>query len=806
MKRTPRQLHLPATLGIAHRLVIAAGLLLALLLGSTSVYASTLPILASDTELSSIQGSIDYMPADDNLDVTALVAGHYDEHFLHYDSKQALVNPHGIWLRFRITNTTRDNTLVISSGDTLYTDIELLYMGEDGIPVSQHAGMLYPYIQKTWGYHDIAFAVDQPIDTTRTYYLRFVVTFPLLLDGYVASPPAYAKKQAEDASIGHLLVGIMLGIMLYLTMISTYVKSLKEIRYCLGFVATSFTVLLFGRGYIFSLFPHSVWLNLHLYSLIFTALTVTYTAFSRYHFKTQDDFPMVDTMLKYQQYTMALLLIAGLFIPVSWSVAIIQLMAFLIIAFLCIISVYIWSNSMRHMAAYMTGTLIFLFACILTTAESNALIDFAGKTREGFEFALCFQSMLFALALAEKITGFQHDQTRLAIHAAEVEAENRAKNSFLAKMSHELRTPMNGLLGMVQLLENTQLNDQQKHYLLVMRNSGRLLLGVIDDVLDYSRIVAGKLKIEPTEFNLAELLDDIETLFTETARLKQLQLHVNLVSTNTIHLYGDAMRLRQILANLVSNAIKFTTTGSVTVRIRVDQSSENDWILHGEVEDTGCGIEAEQMPNIFQEYAQSSMTRNYGGSGLGLAICKQLVEMMGGNLHVESAPGYGSLFRFFVHLSPTQRPESSNKSRQRQPIRSASPKDIRILVVEDNDINREVIGGLLAKLGISATFAVNGSEAITHICKDASNWDLVMMDVEMPVMDGLSAAQKIRIWEAEQFRNAVPIVALTAHVGRGYEDAILKAGMDDHLSKPIDFSDLQNILHKWIGFTTQSTP
>jgi signal transduction histidine kinase/ActR/RegA family two-component response regulator len=781
--------------------------LVALLFVGNNASAASTPILLSDTALTPIQGYIDFLPNNDSINPAALLNGEFDTQFLRYDNKQAIISKAGIWLRFRITNSSNDENFIISAGDTHFTNFELLHKNTEGTMQKQQAGMLYPYIKKIWGFHDIAFSVSQPINSTRTYYVQFNVDFPLLMNAYVANSTNYAKYQVKQSAIGHLLVGIMVGIILYLTMISTYIRSLKEIYYCLGFASAAFIALIYGRGYIFSYLPYNIWLNHHLYALVYTTLTFTYNAFSRYYFKTQNHFLVVDAILKWIQRALAAFLIVSLFIPIDISIVIVQIMAFSMVIILCIISVYIWSNSERHLTAYVIGTLGFLFACILVATESNGLIDLGGITREMIEFALCFQAMLFALALAEKLNDFQHQQIQSSIDIATSEAENKAKNSFLAKMSHELRTPLNGILGMVQLLESSPLNDQQKHYTKVMHNSGRLLLGVIDDVLDYSRIVAGKLRIETVDFDLNNLLTDIEALFAELAREKNIQLNVILIHKNPPMLHGDVMRIRQILNNLLSNAIKFTASGSVTLRARIEQHADADWILHAEVEDTGCGIDSSKLPDLFQEHVKNNLSRNFGGSGLGLAICRQLIEMMSGAMHVESAPGYGSLFRFFIQVQPARNAlfplTATVETRHRNKPLSISVA--RILVVEDNEINREVIGGLLARLGLQAEFSVNGSDAVNKACQDHAHWDLILMDIEMPVMDGLSAAQHIRIWEAEQCRNATPIIALTAHAERGYEDTILQVGMDDYLIKPLDFNQMQNTLRKWLGPIIQAT-
>ncbi|HSC74709.1 MAG TPA: ATP-binding protein, partial [Pseudomonadales bacterium] len=490
-------------------------------------------------------------------------------------------------------------------------------------------------------------------------------------------------------------------------------------------------------------------------------------------------------------------LFAGFIAPVHWAVMGVGSMAFLVSILLSVCSVYVWANSTRHLTIYITGTVMFLFVCILATVEHMGYINLGGGARDAYQAGICIQAILFAVALAERVRTYQQEQARFAISAAEAQAESRAKSSFLAKMSHELRTPMNGLLGMLQLLEKTPLDDQQKHYMHVMRNSGRMLLGVIDDVLDYSRIVAGQLRMENNNFDLAEEIAEIELMFSVAAQQKNLQLRFFINPNTPTMIHSDASRLRQILNNLVGNAIKFTERGAVTVRLWIEQLNDSEWVLHGEVEDTGIGIADEQTKSLFREYSQADGGKNYGGSGLGLVICKQLVEMMNGDIHVESAPGYGSVFHFYVEVQPPLQQDINADTPAR--FSSASMRNTaHILVAEDDAINNEVIIGMLTQLGYHAECVSNGEDAVSAVCRNASHWNLLLMDVEMPIQDGLAAAQKIRAWEARHYRKAIPIVALTAHTIRTHGSNILQAGMDDYLSKPIDITLLKNMLIKWL--------
>lgn len=768
--------------------------------GASAAAAGSVAVLA-DNQLLLLQGHIDVLQDGPSIQPEKLLAGEYDSQFRHYDEPAVNFQMAPVWLRMRIANNTSDGHFVLSINDVLFTEVELLYdRANEGSPpdiVNKQAGLLHGRIKKNWPYYDIAFQLDIPQDQMRTVYLRIHTPYMLLLNPYVSDEQTYSLNQVKQVSWGHLMTGIMVGVLMYLIMIALFVRGMPEVWYCTSFVAVSFLILLYGRGYLFQYLPDSNWIKLHMYAVLFSAQAFTYVGFSRQHFKTQKDFPHVDLLLRASQYATAMLLIASLVMPMHWAIIGVGAMAFSVSILLCICSVYVWANSERHLTIYITGTVMFLFVCIIATIENIGYINLGGGARDAYQAGICLQAILFAVALAERISIYQQEQSALAISAAEAHAESRAKSSFLAKMSHELRTPMNGLLGMLQLLESTPLSNQQQHYTQVMRNSGRMLLGVIDDVLDYSRIVAGKLRIQEGDFNLFEETSEIEMMFTSAAQQKKLQLRFSINPNTPAVVHADASRLRQILTNLVGNAIKFTEQGAVTVRLWIEQCSDEAWLLHGEVEDTGIGITNEQMSGLFREYSQVDGGKNYGGSGLGLVICKQLIEMMQGAIHVESAPGYGSVFRFYIAVKPPLQQIAAGQVIEDM-YQAAVHNTAHLLVVEDNEINREVIIGMLNQLGYHAESVSNGEEAVDAVCREANHWNLVLMDVEMPVLDGLAAAQKIRKWEASHCRNAIPIIALTAHTMRTHGDEILQSGMDDYLSKPIDIALLKSMLIRWL--------
>ena len=387
------------------------------------------------------------------------------------------------------------------------------------------------------------------------------------------------------------------------------------------------------------------------------------------------------------------------------------------------------------------------------------------------------------------------------------EAAVRAKGDFLANVSHEIRTPMNSILGMAQLAFKAEHNPRQRDYLKKIQQSGGHLLGIIDDILDISKIDAGKLAIEVVDFELEKVMENLANLVAEKAKDKNLRLISEIDSSIPPYLRGDPLRLCQVLTNLVNNAIKFTEKGKVVIRIKRLEQDGSDDVLRFEVQDTGIGMTRDEVAMLFQSFQQadSSTTRKYGGTGLGLVISKQLVEMMdGGKIGVESFPGTGSTFWFTVRLAEgiPSAPPAESRLHESGKNESGVLKKIggaHILLVDDNAFNLEVAAEFLLSAGAVVTTACNGKEALDLLHQQ--RFDCVLMDVQMPVMDGVEAVKQIR---RDPAIDDVRVIAMTANALREDKARYLSAGMDDVIIKPFKYQTLFTTLAKWLPKKTSS--
>lgn len=404
------------------------------------------------------------------------------------------------------------------------------------------------------------------------------------------------------------------------------------------------------------------------------------------------------------------------------------------------------------------------------------------------------------LQLVERLTDYTHNlEDRVSertkeLEAAKIRAEQSSKvrSEFLANMSHEIRTPMNGVLGMMELLKETELNKKQLNYVSVAENSGNIMLVIINDILDLSKFESGKLAIEEESFNLNETIEDLVSLFEKELKDKNVDLLVSIDPAIPNYLLGGQIRFSQVIINLLGNAKKFTDSGDIHLSLKLNGITADDVDIYVSVKDSGIGIANESQKKIFDSFEQAEVntSRHYGGTGLGLTLCRKLVKMMGGDIYVDSILGEGSNFYFNVKMK-----EVSNDVVTKHYRRAEDHNfNANVLIVEDNEVNQMVATGILKNIGCKSVVAENGETGLELIQKN--KFDIVLMDINMPVLNGCEATKLYRKNEPEN--EHLPIVALTANILPEDVQAYYDAGMDDYISKPFSADMIRNVLIKWV--------
>jgi len=427
--------------------------------------------------------------------------------------------------------------------------------------------------------------------------------------------------------------------------------------------------------------------------------------------------------------------------------------------------------------------------------------NYSIKTDYTLLLILSFISLLIILISVYWNRRLSKLNKELSIQRDKADAATKAKSEFLANMSHEIRTPMSGIMGMTALALKSNLNEQSRNYITKIDLSAKSLLHIVNDILDFSKIEAGKLEIEKVDFNLTQLIDSVVNMIGFKADEKNIKIIVSYSADLEKNIYADSLRISQVLINLMSNAVKFTSNGEVSLNI-----TKNNNLYRFEVKDTGIGIDEKHQKNLFLPFIQSDgrTTRKYGGTGLGLSISKQLVKLMGGKIWVESQKDIGSSFIFELDIKVSKRAPACILNQQKDFVSNIKIiENLHILLVEDNKINQEIVVGLLDESNIVIDIANNGKEAVEKF--NENRYDLIFMDIQMPIMDGYEAAKIIRKKEKEcavssQHSANIPIIALSANVMKNDIEKSKDAGMNEHLNKPLEIEKLYNTILKYVSF------
>jgi len=775
---------------LAIRLLFAS-VLAALLFGTITTGAhadGTQPVSFSDGKLY-LAKHMDHFVTDAALPDADIVSGNYDSQFA-TPSNAYLAQDKDNWYRFTIKNEgNHTGEWILALDSAMVDDAELIYL-QDGTVYKQQTGLRHPYTSRPVPYNMFAFPIQQAAGVTETYYLKIKTPFQIYFSPTITDYPTFLKDVAVNFSFPHLFIGLLMGVFVYLLVLSFGTVTELTVHRFVWFVFFAVLIIMYVDGFLMAYLPNNEWLATRLWLFLHIGLQISYLRATQGFFRTKENYPYINIYLNICIVSAIVLLLLLFLMPYSLLVRFELWNAAQMILIMTALSIYIWACERRKVTLFVVGNIgMLVMAAISTFAALSSLTASDWLVKHGFELGFCWQAIFFTWALSQKIN-------ELATATIAAKADSTAKSEFIAKMSHEIRTPMNGVLGMTQLLRTTPINNEQKHYLNVIESSGKTLLAVINDILDYSKLMAGKTELVPSHFNLEQMLAELNTLFGDIAHSKNISFNIIITPGTPVNLYGDDVRLRQVLTNLLSNAFKFTDRGLVILKVKSSSPhSEKNVTLRFSVQDTGIGVNPADQKNLFKNFTQveSHAARRYGGTGLGLSICKQFVEMMGGDISVNSGAGAGAEFIFTVHMQISSAIEPTPNLDSKL-ITEGSVQRLKILVAEDDAINRDVLSGFLKKAAWDADFVFNGKEAVDKIENGDGHYNLVLMDCEMPIIDGITACKSIRKIEKKSGGKPIPIVALTAHTSTAYLKRCTDAGMTECLCKPISYDQLHNII------------
>ncbi|MCW8196433.1 response regulator [Proteobacteria bacterium 005FR1] len=704
--------------------------------------------------------------------------------------------PDAVWFKTTVRNTLdRDHDVVFDINYPHVNRVAIFQFHGDELISEQVGGDSYSLDQRHYRSRGIAFPVELAAGATYDFYFRVRTPGLVSLPVTVSSESTFFQQQHMADLVLYVIFGLYLGFFIYHLMV--YADN-RELVY-LAFGAATLGRLaydLYASGEGQFLTANAIYWN----NLAFAYLGCLASAAALW-FHAEFLNLRVHSRAHYYAimgYALAFLLGAqyGYFVDYYFFL-VVGLLQLAMPIVLCASSLPWVLRGHRPAKIYLLGSALTLIALFLSNLSMLGITPTVPNLPIYSALGFCLSFVVFSYSVSSKIKELSQQQQAALYEAESARARDSAKSEFLAHMSHEIRTPLNGVLGMIQLLSSTRLDREQANYVKVINSSGRTLLGIVNDILDYSRIEAGRLSIERIPFDLRELCWELENLFSQTGK-QSVAFTVSIDPALPRWVVGDPARIRQILINLVGNAYKFTAEGTVDLVVR---RLNDSGLVRLSVADTGIGISRQHQERLFASFEQTreDIHRQYGGTGLGLAICKRLTGLMEGSIGVDSEPGLGSTF--WLELPLPEATDLSALDTTTSFVPEIRPNvlgnlSLHLLVAEDNAVNQMVVEKLINKLGHHCVVVSDGCEAVEEIRRAHHRYDLVLMDCDMPRKDGYQAALEIREYEQAHNLVRVPIIALTAHAVDQHRDKSIYYGMDDHLVKPLQLEALQTILQK----------